>query len=214
MCYFVGDRSYGLATRLQAEVFDTSEGHEVLDDYALLTIPLYVESKEMDLRFLDRASGAGDYALSLICPAGLLARETDTIEEELEERVPSELGRGLTSRVLADRSQFEQNLALGAFRLDAQSAEVDRETGGKVHLHVPVQELPGAAALHRYEVRTGETVLASHDFEAVAGSDGRLFIEDEVALPEGEEYVQVRVMDASANTRSYTLKVGAPEMRK
>lgn len=208
MCYFVGDRSYRVAARLQAEVFDASVGHEDLGDFALLTIPLYVEAGEQDLRFLDRADGAADYAISFLIPAGLLARETSEIEAEMEERLPRRLGQDLAAKVLGERSQFEQNLALGGFRLEAHAAELRRAGPGKLRLRVPVQDLAGDGA-HRYELRAGETVLASRDFPAAA--DGRRLIDDELELPAGAEYLNVRLTDARANTRSYTLRVAPPE---
>src|SRR5688572_17796002 len=164
MCYFVGDRSYEVSARLQAEVFDASVGHAKLGDFALLTIPLYVESSEQDLRFLDRADGAGDYAISLLVPAGLLARETSDIESEMEERLPRALGRELAAKVFSERAQFEQNLALGAFQLVAQAAELRSDGAGKLRVRVPVQRLAGDVELHRYELRAGETLLASQDF--------------------------------------------------
>jgi len=209
MCYFVGDRSYALGARLQAEVFDVSEGHEVLDDYALLAIPLHVEFDEADLRFLDRASGAGVYALSLLVPSGLLARETASIEGELEERVPRELGRELAAQVLAERAQFEQNLTLGAFALESRSAKVERGPGGRVSVRVPVQELSRVGALHRYELCSGSTLLASSDFSAAPASAGRRVIEAELELPDGVEYLGVRVTDGGANVRSYTLRIAS-----
>lgn len=209
MCYFVGDRRYGLSARLQAEVFDTSEGHDALGDYALLTIPLYVEFRDVDLRFLDRADGVGQYALSLLVPAGLLARETDAIEAELEERLPQDLGRELAVKVVSERSQFEQNLALGAFSLEAGAARMQPGTDGTTRVSVPVRELSSPGSLYRYELRAGETLLAGRDFPPVSASDGRQLIDDELVLPSDARYLKVRVVDASANTRSYTLKVPA-----
>jgi hypothetical protein len=179
LSWFVGDRSYGLSARLQAEVFDTSEGHESLSDYALLQIPLYAEFRGADLNLIDRADGLEDYALSILVPAGLLARETSEVEEELEQRLPVELGRELARKVFAERTQFEQNLALEAFKLEVQAASLERGAEGRVRVRVPVQELAGAGALHRYELRAGQTVLASRDFRGAAG-DGRRFIEDEL----------------------------------
>jgi len=205
--WFVSDRSYEFTARLQAEVFDTSEGHESLADYALLPIPLYAEYQGADLTLIDRADGWGDYALSIIWPAGLLAQETDEVEAELEERLPEELGRELARKVFDERSQFEQNLALGAFKLEAQAASLERAPEGRVRVRVPVSELPGASALHRYELVSGDTVLASRNFQAAVPGDGRRFIEEEMTLPPGAQYLTVRVVDASTNTRSYTLKV-------
>lgn len=211
-CYFVGDRRYAVSARLQAEVFDVSEGHKTLGDYALLTIPLYAEFQGADLRFIDRAHGGWDYAFSLLVPSGLLARETETIESELEERLPVALGRELSAKVLGVRSQFEQNLALGSFKLEAQAAHLGPGQEGTLRLRVPVQELGASNALHRYELRAGETVLSRRDFPAGATTDGRRFIEEDLTLPAGAQYLTVRVMDANANTRSYTLRV-QPEVR-
>lgn len=211
-CYFVGDRHYAVSARLQAEVFDVSEGHESLGEYALLTIPLYAEFQGADLRFLDRAHGIWDYAFSLLVPSGLLARETDTIESELEERVPIALGHELTAKVLGVRSQFEQNLGLGSFKLEAQAAHLGPGPEGTLRLRVPVQELGASTALHRYELRVGETVLSRRDFPASAATDGRHFIEEDLTLPAGARFLTVRVMDTNANTRSYTLRV-RPEAR-
>lgn len=208
-CYFVGDRRYEVSARLQAEVFDVSEGHESLGEYALLTIPLYTEFQGADLRFIDRARGGWDYALSLLVPSGLLARKTEAIEAELEERLPAALGRELTAKVLGVRSQFEQNLALGSFKLEAQAARLGPGEAGKLRLRVPVQELGATNALYRYELRAGDTVLSRRDFPAVAAADGRRFIEEDFAFPAGVEYLTVSVVDASSKTRSYTLRVPA-----
>jgi hypothetical protein len=211
-CWFVSDRSYEFSARLQAEVFDTSEGHESLADYALLPIPLYAEYQGVDMTLIDRADDVGDYALSIIVPAGLLARETEDVEQVLEQHLPQELGRELARKVFAERSQFEQNLALGAFKLEAQAASLEPGAEGRIRVRVPVQELGGASALHRYELAAGDTVLASRNFQNATTGDGRRLIEEEMALPPGAEYLTVRVVDADLNTRSYTLKV-APANR-
>jgi hypothetical protein len=208
--WFVGDRTYEFAARLQAEVFDTSEGHESLDEYALLQIPLYAEFGGADLTLISRADGVEDYLISCVWPAGLLARETEEIEKELEERLLQELGRELAHKVFSERSQFEQNLALGAFKLEAQAASLEPAPEGRVRVRVPVSELGGASGLHRYEIVSGDTVVRRNFQAAAAGGDGRRFIEEEVALPAGAEYLTVRVVDASSSTRSYTLKV-APQ---
>jgi hypothetical protein len=210
MCYFVSDRSYQSSARLQAEVFDVSQGHESLADYALLTIPLYAESGELDLRFLDRAEGAKDYAVSILVPAGLLARETEDVEAEVEELLPQYLGRELAAKVFAQRSELEQNLALGAFMLEAQAVQLEPGSEGRLRVRVPVQELAGPGGLHRYELCAGGSVLSSGDFASGSTAGGRGLIDEELSLPAGTEYLTVRVTDAGANTRSYTLPVGAP----
>ena len=207
LCWFISDRTYEFTARLQTEVFDTSEGHESLDEYSLLPIPLYAEFQGADMTLIERTDSVGQYALSILVPAGLLARDGEEIEEELDDYLPKQLGRELAQKVFDERSQFEQNLSLGAFKLEAQSASMEPAPDGHVRVRVPVLELPGASALHRYELASGSTVLASRNFQAASPVKGQRMIEEEMKLPAGAEYLTVRVMDAGANTRSYTLKV-------
>ena len=116
-----------------------------------------------------------------------------------------------TAKVFTERSQFEQNLALGAFRLDSEAAELRRGDQGRVRVRVPVHEL-GTGGLFRYELLAGRTLLSSGDFGAASG-DGRRLIEEELELPPDAQYLTLRVRDASANTRSYTLRVAPPAER-
>jgi len=206
LCWFISDRTYEFTARLQVEVFDTSEGHETLGDYALLQIPLYAEFQGTDLTLIERTDSVGQYALSILVPAGLLARDSEEIEEELDDYLPRLLGRELANKVFDERSTFEQNLALGAFKLEAQAASMEPAPEGRTRVRVPVSELPGASALHRYELVAGDTVV-SRNFQAAVPGDARRFIEEEMSLPPGAEYLTVRVVDASTNTRSYTIKV-------
>src|SRR5262249_51635465 len=56
MCYFVGDRTYDVSARLQAEFFEVTEEHDDLTDFSLLAIPLQAQFQGTDLNFLKRAS--------------------------------------------------------------------------------------------------------------------------------------------------------------
>src|SRR5262245_2845694 len=206
LCWFISDRTYDFTARLQAEVFDVSKGHETLGDYALLQIPLYAEFQGVDMTLIERADGVGPYALSILVPAGLLARETPDVEKELEKYLPRELGRELAHKVFAERSQFEQNLALGACKLEDHAASMEPAPDGRVRLRVPASELSAKKPLHRYELVAGDTVIA-HNFQAAQPGEEQRVIEEEIALPAGAEYLTVRVVDAGTNPRSYPRKV-------
>lgn len=207
MCYFVSDRSYAVSARLQVELFDTSLEHESLAPFALLALPLYAEFQGADLRFLDRADGAGDYVFSLLVPAGLLARDNAAIAAELGERVPLALGRELAAKVRAERAQLEQSPSLGAFRLDSRALRVERGADGRMHVRLPVFSLGQSEGPNRYEIRAGAAVLARG---ALAGDDagpGRHEIDAELEVPADTDFLRVMVLDTSANARSYTLRL-------
>lgn len=203
MCYFVGDRSYHVAARLQGEIFEVSSVHLELEDFALLTIPLYVEAGEQDLRFLDRADGAGHYLASLLVPAGLLARQTARIEAQLEERLPRSLGHALAAKIFAGRAELERSPVLGGFQLDGRALRTTALADGLTKVAIPVQELPGTELL-RYELRDGERLLASGEFAPRMAGEPR-WIEAELELPVDAPFLRVQLVDAQANTRGYTL---------
>lgn len=207
MCYFVGDRSYRVSARLQGEIYEISAEHLELDPFALLQLPLYVEAAEEDLRFLDRADGAGHYAASLIVPAGLLARRTAHVERELEQRVPHSLGNALTSKVFAGRAELERKPELGGFLLEAGSVRAVGTGDGRTRLTIPVRELGGYELLH-YELRAGEQLLARGDFSE-RPPDRRHVIEMLVELPPDEPFLRVKLVDTASNTRGYTLPLHA-----
>jgi len=206
MCWFVDDRSYEVAARLQADFYDVSDVHDELPQWTLLPLPLYVEFERADLDFLRRADGLGDYALSILVPAGLLARESDEVAAEVEEQFLASLGEQLVAKVQAQRPRFEQNQSLWSFRVHGRGARAERNADGSVSLALPVQALDGRAPPFRYEVCAGAALLEEGEFGA-AEADGQHWIRGSVPLDAGARYVSVRVEDQRNRTRSYTLAV-------
>lgn len=105
-CWFVSDRSYYCFTRLEGQLFDVSvaAGSETPSlGTGARVLRVEREAKEASLSFLQRADGAGAYALSLICPAGWLASETAAVPAELDAAVVSQLCRAMTN-ALQDRA--------------------------------------------------------------------------------------------------------------
>lgn len=99
VCYFIGDRTYRGDARLRATLYELHalEGERATfaDERSRL---VQVESRFHDraLDFLDRADGSpAHFAVSLVVPAGLLARGGEGVERSLSEQVGLELADGL-----------------------------------------------------------------------------------------------------------------------
>lgn len=205
-CWFVADRSYEVSARLQADFYDVSDVHDELPQWALLPLPLYVEFERADLDFIERADGVGDYALSFLVPAGLLARGSDKVAAEVEEQFLASLGEQLVAKVQAERARFEQNQSLWSFRVHGPGARAERNADGSVSVAVPVQAMDGRTPPFRYEIRTGAALLEEGEFGA-AEADGRHWIRGSVPLEAVARFVSVRVEDQRNRSRSYTLAV-------
>lgn len=211
MCWFVDDRSYKVSARLQADFFDVSDVHDELAQWTLLPLPLYVEFNETDLDFIDRADGGTDYALSLLIPAGLVARSSDRVARKVEQAFLNDLSQELSAKVQAERARFDQNTTLWAFRIDGSGAHAVRNRDGSVSVVVPVQGVGQNTSPYRFEIRAQEgefkeQALGEGEFGA-AEADGRLWIRESVAMEAGAQYVTIRVEDERNRARSYTLPI-------
>jgi len=100
MCWFVNDRTYEHDVSLVVQFHSVSSESGTQTDRKTLHQEEF-ENRETPLDFLDRADGAGDYALSLVCPSGWLATETDESLDSLR----LEIGESLVSAVVADLSR-------------------------------------------------------------------------------------------------------------
>lgn len=93
-CWFVADRSYHCNANLAGEIHDVTAAaasRRQTIDPSTVVHPFKKENTEASLSFLQRANGAGSYLLSVICPAGLLATESDGIPRELNTVVVGQL---------------------------------------------------------------------------------------------------------------------------
>jgi hypothetical protein len=99
--YFVKDHTYNAEIELSGDFYDLrtlqpSGGPPRLRD-ALVGLRearvLFASErfKGVDMNFLQRADGFGDYAVSLICPSGFLATESPDLQDEFADRVVDEL---------------------------------------------------------------------------------------------------------------------------
>lgn len=120
-CYFVGDRTYRGEARLRASLYEL---HAIADERATFSDArsrlVQVESRFRDesLDFIDRADGVGQYAASLVVPAGLLARDGEGVEENLTELVGRSLADGLARELALQRREVSAADRVAPFRLE------------------------------------------------------------------------------------------------
>ena len=67
--------------------------------------------QEASLDFIDRADGAGSYALSILVPSGFLSKDTEAVPEELEISI-TDNGRGFDVEAALERAASGKSLGL------------------------------------------------------------------------------------------------------
>ena len=96
-CWFVNDRDYEYEATISLSFWDVAhvDPSNTSLDKQKSTDGLIRDFLERDdatsLDFLDRAGGMGDYALSVVLPAGLVARETEEAADILAELITQRL---------------------------------------------------------------------------------------------------------------------------
>ena len=227
MTWYVNDRSYFLEARLSADVYAVSalEGGEFAlarlgeDEARLQSARASLE--EVPLDFIDRADGFGHYALSIIVPSGLLATESESVDEEIEEALLAELADGLRRDLQANSDDLVLARGMVDFfvrpdELRIEEAEGARWLVGDVYL----EDRPDAPAT------MGQALLEVGGVEGEYFFDERERVEGESSrdrywrypfrfeLPPGElpEHGRLVVVDGSRSEfrRTYLVPLGSP----
>jgi len=206
-CYFLDDRSYKASAGLQVDFFDLTDVHDaLLDEYRVLELSICAEFEGTSLDFIDRAgSSVRWYLASLVVPAGLLARQTDAVQQRIETEAVEELTQELLSEVLAFRLDFHQN-DLASFHLDESSLRVRRAPDGTMSLAIPFVDT-GGTGLRAYSLSAAGHELLRGDLSDAREIDGRIWIQGIVVVPTEARFLRLRVEDATDGARSYTFRV-------
>jgi hypothetical protein len=98
-CYFIGDNSYLGDARLDAWLYDLrpiAASQTTLADGRSELTHVQARFRGTDLDFIDRAGGnVGSFAASLVIPAGLLARNNESVEHCVADTAIADLAQGL-----------------------------------------------------------------------------------------------------------------------
>lgn len=120
-CYFIADRTYHGDARLRASLYEL---HAIADDRASFAdgrsrlVQIESRFRNMSLDFIDRADGAGNYAVSLVVPAGLLASDGEGVEGALSSAIGLELAAGLARELSLQQREIRAADRVAPFQLD------------------------------------------------------------------------------------------------
>lgn len=158
------DRSYLIETGLRASLFDLNPIYSeraALFDRSSLLVNLQSEATEVALDFVDRAEGAGDYALGLFIPSSFLATENETVRDRVESEVVQTLCQDLSERLTLDSRVVVTADRLVNFFLEPEQVEVVRDPGGGVRINGELVLLRGgdAEGLDEYRLEAGDVVI-------------------------------------------------------
>lgn len=210
-CWFVADRSYHCYARLDGEVFDVTAASKRKRLHRESRVHEFKrESAETSLNFLDRASGAGHYLLSVVCPAGLLATESASIPSAIDTAITQQLGLEMTRSLQDGTTQIEESDLVDFFPKDVHVVDEGsrRALVGDFVLKVGiVTELGGL----RYRVGdTREwTEAAWSPLRAAERADRRIypFVIDLQGVTAETVQVQVEQLDQDLTQRTFTYSI-------
>jgi hypothetical protein len=213
MCWFVSDRSYAVTAGLDLRLYDLGL---VVEELAPLGPSTELGSYQVEyggraLGFLDRADGVSSYLLSVVVPAGLLARSNETVSGALAQDAEVKLCEALTNRVQQDRANLLRPLTLN-FSIPPGELAATRLADGKVEVAGAVHFRPerGVESLLYYSINDGSPIpfdapkpLADGSFDATEV----YAIKSLASLPQGEGHARVRVVQGGASDRYRTFTV-------
>lgn len=220
--WFVADRSYRCQGTLEVQVYDlgaaATAGGDALDESSRV-LRVDRQAEEASLNLCERAS-FGHYALSLLVPAGFLARESAAVPDELRHAITAQLSRAI-ARALQERSQDLTRVAAVDFYPEGVHVEPDAR-GGRMLVGEFVLELGSGNASDLEELRfrfdLGAFRRASWSeawIEARARSGGRKHYKFQLPVGEAETVqLEVEQRDSFRSRRTFTYVVGAEKAER
>jgi hypothetical protein len=218
-CWFVADRSYLCHARLDGEVFDVTAAaaskRPTLDRTSRVH-EFKRESTEASLNFLDRASGAGPYLLSMICPAGLLATESAGIPPELDAAVTQQLCQEMTRSLRDGTTEIAESDLVDFFPRDVR---VGGEGSGRSLVGEFVLRIGTATELGKLRYRAGaegewrDATWSPMLPEATADRKVYPFLIRLDGVTTDTLQVQVEQLDQDLTRRTFTFPLGTSRSR-
>lgn len=218
-CYFVKDRSYSADVELLGSFYDVHaiDGESVhLGDRLARILFTNARFQGVDLNFITRAQGnLTKYAVSILIPAGFLAKESDPLAQELEEEVSQTLSSEFARSVQQKRENLVHAQYLAPFWLDSDHMQVEREADGRVRVRGRVHLVNGTSAerMTRYRLRTDEHSVegefAADAPDSGAGRPSAYEIYERLEAPDGTTTIKLDLEAGTRNRflRTYTLAI-------
>jgi hypothetical protein len=221
-CYFVNDRSYSVDASIRSYFYDVralaSNERILLGDRQAQVREYQAEFTGVDLDFIDRARGGfGSYALSLVCPAGLLSSDSESALTKVEEAVVRGLASGLRRRIQHDPEGLVRPNRVSFFLLPGDLGVTGRGDGSvEVAGNIYFQRNTNVEGLSHMVILSAGKLLGQVNFtrnlraEQDVSDTVRVYSVDEVLPNVGlVDIVQVEIFHAGsdARSRSFTLPV-------
>lgn len=219
-CYFVGDRTYTGDARLHAALYELHalrSGRATLADGRSRVVQAEARFHSEALTFLERADGGfGQYLLSFVVPAGLLAQDGSGVEESLSASLTEQLSTGLTEELARQREEIADADRVAPFRLapDVRVVAADGwlDVAGEVLLRLgDVERMEECVVRHggaqsRVELGAGvrDEALSSRREEL-----RRIPFEARLPYAEHERFVRIALVAGGRTpiVRSFTLPI-------
>ena len=224
--WFVRDRTYFVDALLEAGFYSPEKldpDRDWLFDRFSRVANVDAHFGELDRNFISRAHGrVGRYALSVIVPAGFLAKQSDGLADSLSQATLDALCRVLAEGVQGKRTDLMRGDAYPApFYLEAQDLNLESTAEGSlvlrgfIHLE-PDEDVPEIRSL-KLEFRSadglamdapGVRVDAFTEDRMTAGERGRRFaFETRFDPPHGARLLHLEIEAGERNSkfRTYTL---------
>jgi hypothetical protein len=179
-CYFMGDNSYNGEARLDAWLYDLrpiADAHASLSDGRSELAHVQSRFRGADLDFIDRAGGnIGSYAASILVPAGLLARNSESVEQCVAKHAIDELSQGLMRELRGESEHVLIGEKISSFHVAPEST-LSRD-GNALRFH-------GAVLLRTGEIQRMDTWRLEADGQKIEGEFGAGTIDRELTTARG-----------------------------
>jgi hypothetical protein len=207
LSYIVDDRTYLIDVNVRGWIVDANlQVPDPLSDQRAV-LDVLVEHSEIELDFIERADGAGDYAKSIIVPTGFLANDNEDISVELQTGAVAAVAMQVSDKILEGRSFLAENNKFFDFYLDEWRIV---EPGGdepRVLQAQLVLQKGTVDSLEHYEIETSAGTERYRFRDPEELTDGRRIYRLAAALPREATGARLKVYESSAEQkdRSFTL---------
>lgn len=214
-CYFLDDHTYRVEAELTGSLYDlyAIDGDEIrLGDPSARVALTNVRFEEVDLDFIDRADGTGEFGVSLICPSGFLAEDDEGVEAVVNEAVVADLARQVVASLQSRRADILRPEYLVPFVVDPDSVAIELLGDDSFRLEAPVELRSDAAVLrmHSYRLEVGDEVREGVFPDVPTGEPYRVV--EAFAAPPEVELVRLELCAGARDrfVRAYTFRLPHP----
>lgn len=218
--WFVNDRTYRADVELRGAFYDRwalESEQRLLGDRFARVLDSSASFEGLDLNFFERTRKANLYLLSILVPSYFLARESDTLAQNLAAEVVDRLGSSFAAGVLRRGDELVRADLTAGFHLVPAETHLEPRPGGGFRLSATIlQRADDLDELARWRVLDGRRTLDAGEFGDPApqprGERWRAWrLERELQQPVGAETLSLELEAGTRTpvTRSYTLRVPA-----